>query len=341
MRRTFVSTRLRDRLSLPVVCPPMFLVSGPDLVRAACLSGLIGALPRQNARTLKQFDRWLSDIVPELDDARAGGTRVGPIAANLPSKVSQAEIDENLEVLARHHVDIVITAYGDPTEVTKRVHDWGGIVYHDVTSIRFAEKAIGAGVDGLVCIGAGGGGHSGTLSHLAFIPKVRSMFDGTIIAAGAITTGAGVRAAEILGADLCYLGTRFIATEESMASREYKQMLVEGTAQDLYYLPAEGGVPANWLGQSLRHFVEDFEAIATDYQHHRRGALPRDLRYWVDVWSAGQGIELIDDVPPVAELVSRLRCEYVEACHVPDMARIASGEARSHEYGTAAWVGDI
>lgn len=312
-----IAPELRQHLSLPMVCPPMFLVSGPDLVRAACLNGLLGALPRQNARTLDQFDAWLGELVPELEDARAQGQRVGPIAANLAAKVSMDDLAANLDVLKRHGVDIVITANGDPTEVTKRVHDWGGTVWHDVTSIRFAEKGIEAGVDGLVCIGAGGGGHSGALSHLALIPKVRSMFDGTIIAAGAITSGAAVRALEVLGADLCYLGTRFIATQESMASEEYKQMLVDGRAQDLLYLPAEGGVPANWLAASLRGKFEGYDAVESDYRRHVRGSLPSDLKYWVDVWSAGQGVELIHDIPSVDELVERLRREYTQACELP------------------------
>jgi nitronate monooxygenase len=314
---------IRERLSLPAICPPMFLVSGPDLVREACLSGVIGGFPRANARTREQFDAWLSEIVPVLDGARAEGRRVAPIAANFATKLPPEEIVADLRLIERHGIDIVITANGDPTEVTRIVHDWGGRVFHDVTTVRFAEKAIAAGVDGLTCIGAGGGGHSGTVSHLALIPKVRAMFDGTIVAAGAITTGAAVRAAEILGADLSYLGTRYIATKESMASEEYKQMLVDGRAADLHYLPARGGVPANWLGPSLARAGVDVETLRESYARHERPALPPELKYWAEVWSAGQGIELIDDIPTVAELTLRLRREYVEACAVPDMRAAA------------------
>ena len=210
---------LRDTLVLPAVCAPMFLVSGPELVAASCKAGLVGGLPRQNARTLAKFEQWLSDIRADLDAFRDAhpDARVGPVAVNLATRFDDDELTEHLDLCARYGVDIIISAQGNPAELARRVHDWGGRVFHDVTSMRFAEKAISAGVDGLTCIGAGGGGHSGTTSHLVLIPKIRSIFDGVIILAGAVTTGAAIRAAEILGADLSYLGTRFIATQESRA----------------------------------------------------------------------------------------------------------------------------
>lgn len=315
---------LRRGLALPVICPPMFLISGPDLVRAASAAGLIAVLQRYNARSHEQFVGWLADIRHDLDRIEESGTAVGALGVNVPlsRKSDPAELRTTLEACATFDVSLVISASGDPTELVKQVHNMGGIVFHDVTTIRFAEKAIAAGVDGLICIGAGGGGHAGTLSHLSLVPKVRSMFDGTIVAAGAIATGAAVRAAEVLGADLSYLGTRFIATQESMASDQYKEMLVGAAMSDVRYLAARGGVPANWLGPSLERAGVD--ASLLDELVGGAGAqLPEGLNYWAEVWSAGHGVELIDDVPTVADLVSRLRREYVEACKVPDMRAVA------------------
>jgi nitronate monooxygenase len=212
---------------------------------------------------------------------------------------------------------------GNPLEAVKRVHDWGGLLFHDVTTLAHAEKAIRAGIDGLTCIGAGGGGHSGTVSHLALIPKVRRMFDGVIIMAGAVTDGAAIRAAEILGADLSYLGTRFIATQESAAPQEYKELLVSQTASGLLYTPRVTGIPANWLKESLRRKGLDPDDLPIPKGHGRYDHLPREARPWRTVWSAGQGVELIDDIPTVSELVRRLRQEYVAACATPDMAAAA------------------
>lgn len=310
--------RLRESLALPVVCAPMFLVSGPELVTAACRNGLVGALPGQNARGVEEFTHWLHTIRTDLDEHRARhpDALIGPIAVGM-SRSLRARLDDYLAVCRRYEVDLVISAQGDPAELTRRVHDWGGQVFHDVTSLRFAEKAIAAGVDGLICIGAGGGGHSGTVSHLALVPKVRAMFDGTIVLAGAVTTGAAVRAAEILGADLAYVGTRFIATHESMADPAYKQMLVEGRATDLEYTGAVATVPANWLLPSLRRAGIELAELSPPRERGDHSHLPPDVRPWRDLWSAGQGIELIDSVLPVDELVARLRTEYVAASSVP------------------------
>jgi len=225
---------------------------------------------------------------------------------------------------ARYGVEIIISAQGDPTELTRRVHDCGGLIFHDVTTMRFAEKAIAAGVDGLTCIGAGGGGHSGTISHLVLIPKIRSIFDGVIVLAGAVSNGAAIRAAEILGADLSYLGTRFIATRESRAADEYKAMLVRGTSADLMYTPDIAGVAANWMTESMSAVGLNPAKLPKPsgpkmaYSH-----LPDGVKPWKNLWSAGQGMDLIDDIPSVAELVGRLRREYVAACQTPDMADVA------------------
>jgi len=318
--------RFRGRLTLPAVCAPMFLVSGPELVSAACGAGLIGALPRQNARNIEVFGDWLREIRTDLDHyaEQHPGARIGPIAVNLATRFDEDELAANLELCSRYGVEIVISAQGNPAELARRVHDWGGIILHDVTTLRFAEKAIRAGVDGMTCIGAGGGGHSGIISHLVLIPKIRAMFDGIIVMAGAVTTGAAIRAAEILGADLSYLGTRFIATRESRAADAYKAMLVEGTSADLLYTPDIAGVAANWMTESMRAVGLDpmnlpkAPAGKMGYPH-----LPDGVKPWKNLWSAGQGIDLIDDIPSVADLVVQLRHEYVAACETPDMADVA------------------
>lgn len=317
---------LRDTLALPAVCAPMFLVSGPKLVAAACKAGVIGALPRQNARTLETFENWLRDIREDVDEftAQNPGARIGPVAVNLAARFDDDELTAHLDLCARYGVEIIISAQGSPRALAQRVHDWGGQIYHDVTSIRFAEKAIAAGVDGLICIGAGGGGHSGTTSHLVLIPKIRSMFDGVIIMAGAVTNGAAIRAAEILGADLSYLGTRFIGTRESLAHDDYKALLVSQTSDGLMYTGRIAGVPANWLVESMRSVgldPEDLPVPTRPGMTHEH--LPDGVKPWVNLWSAGQGIDLIDDIPTVAELVGRLRREYVDACRTPDMAAVA------------------
>jgi nitronate monooxygenase len=306
------------RLSLPVVCAPMFLISSPELVVAACRGGLIGAFPRQNTRTREEFESWLLRIRTELEAwAQETGGVPGPLAVNIPTTTPTAEMILDLDLCARYGVEIVITSVGKPDEVTRLAHDRGLLVHHDATSILFAEKAIAAGVDGLNCIGAGGGGHSGTISHLALIPKIRSMFDGTISLAGAVSTGAAVRAAEVLGADLAFMGTRFAATTESHADPRQKAWIVEGAAVDLAYTPKVNGVPANWMRASLADRGIDLAAIPIDIPRGHNH-LPDGVRPWRDVWSAGQGIELIHDLPSADDLIVRLAEEYDAACRVPD-----------------------
>jgi nitronate monooxygenase len=315
---------LRAKLTLPAICAPMYRVTGPDLVREACKAGLIGGLPRQNARDFETFVAWLTDIRRDLDRHAADnpGARIGPIAVNL-SRMPEDLFKLHADACRAAGVEIIISAMGDPTELIKRVHGFGGKVFHDVTNIRFAEKAIAAGADGLTAIGSGGGGHSGTISHLALVPRIRAMFDGTIVLAGAVSTGAVVRAAEILGADLAYLGTRFIATRESNAPQDYKEMLVSQKAIDLIYTRDVAGGAANWLKESLRRVGLDPDNLPKAAPEGGHGHLPEGLKPWFNIFSAGQGIELIDDIPSVAELVRRLRAEYVAACEVPSMVEAA------------------
>jgi nitronate monooxygenase len=317
---------VRKGLTLPAICAPMSFVSGPRLAREACKAGIIGAFPRHNAASIEEFETWLEDIRRDLDAHEAEGGVAAPLAVNA-TIVSDDDNRRFAAACKKARVDIVISAFGDPTEQIKRVHDWGAIAIHDVTNMRFAEKAIRAGADGLVAIGAGGGGHSGTISHLAFIPRLRQIFAGIIVMAGAVSTGAAIRAAEILGADLAYLGTRFIASTESLAKPGYKELIVQSGAADLLYSPNPTGVPANWLRQSLRQFGLDPDALPERVAPRGTDHYPAGVRSWRDFWSAGQGIELIDDVPPVADICSRLRREYLAASATPasfaDAARLA------------------
>jgi nitronate monooxygenase len=317
---------IRAGLTLPAICAPMFLVTGPRLVAEACKAGVIGGLPRQNARSAEEFEAWLAEIQREREAARAAdpAARIAPVAVNYPTRMPADELAANMALCAKYGVEIVISVGGDPTELIERVHGFGGKVFHDVTSLRFAEKAIAAGADGLNCIGAGGGGHSGTISHLALIPRIRAMFGGTIVMAGAVSTGAVIRAAEVLGADLAYLGTRFIATQESDAPEEYKQLLVSESSTDLMYTGDIAGVPANWMIESIRRVGLDPDNLPKPLgRGMRHDHLPAGVTPWKNLWSAGQGVDLIADVPSVAELVRRLRDEYVAACEAPSMIEAA------------------
>lgn len=318
--------KIRAGLTIPAICAPMFLVTGPKLVAAACKAGVIGGLPRQNARTEEEFEAWLAQIHGELAATREADpqARIAPVAVNYPTRMPPDELAANMALCAKYGVEIVISVGGDPTELIKHVHGFGGKVFHDVTSLRFAEKAIAAGADGLNCIGAGGGGHSGTISHLALIPRIRAIYDGTLVMAGAVSTGAVIRAAEVLGADLAYLGTRFIATQEADAPEAYKQLLVSQTSTDLVYTGDIAGVPANWMLESIRQVGLDPDNLPKPLgRGMRHDHLPEGVTPWKNLWSAGQGVDLIDDIPSVAELVTRLRREYVAACETPSFADVA------------------
>ena len=316
--------RIRSRLMLPAFCAPMFLVTTPALLVEACKAGIAAGTNPKNCRSVEQFEIEMLAVRSALDawQAEHPAARIGPLATNLDLKAGALETRRHLDICRAARVDIIVTVAGDPTELIRRVHDDGGVVWHDATSLRYAEKAIRAGADGIIAIGAGGGGHSGTVSHLALIPQIRAIFDGTLVMAGAVSTGAAIRAAEVLGADLAYLGTRFIATQESGAAQEYKELLVSQGVGDLLYTPAVNGVAANWLLESMRRAGLDPAELPTP-QGHGTSHLPASAKPWLNVWSAGQGIGLIRDIPSVAALVQRLRREYVAACAVPDMAEVA------------------
>ncbi|MDB5669773.1 MAG: Nitronate monooxygenase [Alphaproteobacteria bacterium] len=317
---------LRKRLRLPAMVAPMFLVSGVELAIASCAAGLVGSLTRNHCRSEEAFEEELVAVKAALADAleQDPGRLVGPLAANISIGMDPYARSRAIDACRRHGVDIVVTAGGDPASVAAEVNAWGGRIFHDVTSLKFAEKAIAAGVDGLIAIGAGGGGHSGTMSHLALIPQIRSLFDGTIVMAGAVANGAAIRTAEILGADLAYLGTRFIATREAMAPDEYKALLVSTSPADLVYTAEINGVPAMWSKESMRRLGLDPENLPVR-QGRGTGHLPAHVKPWKNLWSAGQGIGLIRDIPSVAELADRLATEYQAACAVPPFGAGAGG----------------
>lgn len=250
---------------------------------------------------------------------------VGPIAVNLPMTESHEDLNANLRVCEELGVNIIISAQGDPTKFVKNVHDWGAVVWHDVTTLRFAKKAAKAGVDGIICIGFGGGGHSGTVNSQILVSQVRDIFDGIVLSAGGISTGSAVHAAEIIGADLAYMGTRFIPTIESRASWDYKQMIISSEMTDLKYAEVSGKAPASWLVPSLVAQGVSEETILNTPLGGRI-PLPQGVRPWFDVWSAGQGISFIHEVQPTKAVVSHLASEYessVRQSRRPDLAQLS------------------
>lgn len=303
------------RLRLPVICAPMYCVTTPELVMAARRAGIIGALPRGNAPDYETFDRWLEQIAAAGTDRKNPGP---PLAVNLSTRMAPDDMERHLAACRRHGVELIISATGDPTTLIQRALGHGMQVFSDAVNLRFADKAIAAGAHGIIAIGSGGGGHSGTINHLTLVSAIRKNFDGTVVMAGAVDNGAAVRAAEILGADLAYIGTRFIATHESGASAEYKQMLVEARASDLLYTPNLNGVHANWLKPSMRRLGLDPDSLPPREEGSRGyGHLPQGVTPWSNLWSAGQGVEHIEDIKSVAELVAQLEQGYRKACSVP------------------------
>lgn len=292
----------RGRLSLPAVAAPMFLVSGPDLVVEACRAGVVGTFPALNQRTSEGYDAWLSQIEERL----AAAPNAAPYGINLIVHKSNPRVAADLTITVAHKVPLVITSLGANTEVIDAVHSYGGLVFHDVTNIRHAEKAAQAGVDGLIAVCAGAGGHAGTTNPFALASEIRAFFDKTLLLAGAISNGAQVAAALLMGADLAYLGTRFIATRESLAPDAFKQMILDAAARDIVYTPAISGVHGSFLRQSLVRAGLDPDNMPPTPQVN----MEHEKRAWKDVWSAGQGVGTIHDVPSVADLCARLAREY-------------------------------
>lgn len=301
-------------LRLPVFAAPMFLISGPELVLAACRAGIIGAFPTPNARPVAQLDHWMRQITEGLARARDQQTApVGPWCANLVTHSSNTRLAEDLALVAKYRPPIVVTALGSPKAAIDVVHAYGGLVFADVTGIALAKKAVAAGADGLACVCSGAGGHTGSLSPFAFVGAVREFFSGYVVVGGGISDGWGVAGALACGADFVYMGTRFIASVESLAPPAYKQMLVDATADDLLVSAAITGTAASWLKPSLRANGLDPERMPSapgrDYDTNQSFVGKK----WSDVWSAGQGLGAIRSVEPVAEVVDRLAQDYARA----------------------------
>lgn len=292
-------------LQLPVVAAPMFLVSGPELVMASCRAGIIGTLPALNQRSTQGLTDWLLRIKEALSQAESAAFGV-----NLIVHHGNARLEADLQVCCDQRVPLIITSLGLNTALIGRIHAYGGLVFHDVTTLRHAHKAAEAGVDGLILVCAGAGGHAGLLNPFAFVAAVRQFFNGTVVLAGCINSGHEIAAVQVLGADLVYMGTRFIATQESRASDDYKQMILRAEAADIVYTPAVSGVPGNFLVESLQQAGVNPEHVGDASQVGAELAQQSVHKAWRDVWSAGQGVGAIDDVPAVAELVTRLRHEH-------------------------------
>lgn len=310
-----MSERLAFRLRLPVVAAPMFLVSGPELVLAACRAGIVGAFPTPNARPIGVLEDWMKQITQGL--ARMQNEQppetIGPWCANLITHSSNTRLPEDLALIAKYQPPVVVTALGSPKPAIDVVHGYGGIVLADVINLTLARKAVAAGADGLACITAGAGGHTGFLSPFAFVSSVREFFDGLVVVGGGISDGWGVAGAIAAGADLVYMGTRFIPTLESMADPAYKQMLVDSTADDLVISASITGTPASWLKPSLKANGLDPDQLPSAPPRSYDSNQAIGAKKWRDVWAAGQGVGAIKAVESTAKVVNRLAVEYAAA----------------------------
>ena len=307
---------LKDNLRLPVIGSPLFIVSHPALTLAQCKAGVIGAFPALNARPESQLDEWLAMITEDLAqyNARHPERPAAPFAVNQIVHMSNKRLEHDLMLCVKYKVPVVISSLGAVPEVNAAVHSYGGIVLHDIINNRHANSAIRKGADGLIAVAAGAGGHAGTLSPFALVQEIRSWFDGPLLLAGSIATGGAILAAQAMGADMAYIGTPFIATEEARASDAYKQAIVEGAAADIVYSNYFTGVHGNYLKPSIRAAgldpdnLPDADPSKMDFEQATGGA-----KAWKDIWGSGQGIGAIKAVEPVAKLVDRLEAEYQAA----------------------------
>jgi nitronate monooxygenase len=303
-----------NRLTLPAIGAPLFIISHPPLVLAQCMAGVVGSFPALNARPKEQLDEWLHEITETLANARAKepSRRIAPFAVNQIVHASNDRLDHDMSLCEKHKVPMLITSLRAPGDIAKQAHAWGGLVFHDVISVRHAEKAIEAGVDGLILVCAGAGGHAGTLSPFALVREVRKFYDGPIALSGAIAHGASILAAQAMGADFAYIGTRFVATQEARAVDAYKEMIVNSSAQDIVYSSLFTGIHGNYLKGSVKNAGLDPDNLpSADKAAMNFGG--GAAKAWKDIWGAGQGVGQMHDVPSAAEVVARLQREYREA----------------------------
>jgi len=315
----------QGRLSLPAIGAPMFLVSGPELVAAQCAAGVLGTFPSLNARPESELQVWIDRIRTELasHDAAHPDRPSAPFGVNLISNRTNARFDHDAQVCIDSKVPLLLTSLSPPGDLVQAAHAHGGVVFHDVTTVRHAEKAIAQGVDGLILVANGAGGHAGTANPFALLAEVRQIFAGTIVLAGAIGTGRAVHGALALGADMVCIGSRFITAAESRAPDDYRQMVIEARLKDIIYTPAFSGLPANYLRQSIEAAGLDpdaLRAVAREPDRYKAGARS-EARAWRDIRGAGQGIGLIDQVQPAAEIITGLIDEWHAAEAASDTAR--------------------
>ncbi len=314
-----------SQLRLPIISAPMFLVSGPDLVKSCCLNGIIGSFPASNARPIHVLDEWMSQLNGDLESAKLKdpNRKIAPWAMNMVVHSTYSRLPDELELIGKHKPQLVITSLGSPKLVVDIVHEYGGLVFSDVSDMKFARKAVETGVDGLILVASGAGGHAGQINSFAFVDMVRAFFDGIIILAGAISTGKGILAAQAAGADMAYMGTRFIVAKESMANDEYRKMLIECTQEDIILTNAFSGVNANMLIPSIRKAGLEPEQLVKkekiDFDDMQKGY---SAKAWRDIWSAGHGVGVISRIESAAEIIERLEVEYKDA--IKNLNRIAN-----------------
>ena len=303
-----------SQLDLPVVAAPMFLISNPKMVIECCKNGIVGTFPALNQRTSEGFEAWLIEIKEALAQfEKETGKKAAPYGVNLIVHPTNPRLEADVKLCMKHQVPLVITSLGAVSMVVDAIHSYGGLVFHDIIKKRHAEKAAEAGVDGLILVSAGAGGHGGTLNPMSLIAEVKSIFNKTILLSGCISTGQDVASALQMGADLAYMGTRFINTEESVAPEEYKQMIIEAGANDVTYTAAISGVHANFLSASLQAAGITEEDLKKDVKIDFGKELDTEAKAWKTIWSAGQGVTTIKDSMPVRALVQKLRKEFLEA----------------------------
>ncbi len=308
---------LQGKLRLPLIGAPMFIVSGPDLVIAQCQAGIVGSFPALNARPQPVLSDWIQRIKDETAAYQEAhpDQQVAPFAVNQIVHATNKRLYDDMETCVRHEVPIVITSLSPPSEVVSAVHAYGGLVFHDIISLRHARKAIEQGVDGIIAVCTGAGGHAGPLNPLALIKEIRAEFDGTLILSGCITNGSDVLAARAMGADLAYSGTRFIASEEANALPGYKEMIVDSAAADVVYSSLFTGVHGNYLKGSIRNIGMDPDNLPDGRKEDMdfTGGSDIEAKAWKDIWGAGQGVGSIHDILPARDIVLRMEQEYREA----------------------------
>ncbi|SIP98088.1 NAD(P)H-dependent flavin oxidoreductase [Maribacter ulvicola] len=306
--------RFIKELSLPVVAAPMFLISGPEMVIACCKNGIVGTFPALNQRTSEGFEEWLIEIKTALKIyEEETGKKAAPFGVNLIVHQTNPRLEADLKLCVKHKVPLIITSLGAVSQVVDAIHSYGGLVFHDIIKKRHAEKAVEAGVDGLILVAAGAGGHAGTINPMTLVAEIKKFFHKTILLSGCISTGRDIASALQMGADLAYMGTRFINTDESKATPEYRQMIIDAGASDVIYTAAISGVHANFLGASLKAAGITEEDLKKDVKIDFGKEMNTETKAWKTIWSAGQGAALIDDSTSVTELVSHLKSEFKEA----------------------------